>query len=536
MTKLKKTQEKEYKPSKWIYVLLFTIPLVFITMLVSSLDNDLWYLLSEGRYIVQNGIFHIDPLSMHEGLEVVVQNWMSASFFWIIYDWFGEMGIFTIMLLVNILICIMLYKLCMTISDDNYVLSLLLMFATDVTLLSHYIVSRPQIFSFVTLISLLYVLEKYIKTDNWKYLIWIPVISLIQINMHASLWLMLFLFMLPYVIDAFGCKFLRTQGYHKKPLFIAIAIAAVVGLINPYGYKAITFIFTSFGNATMHNFINELQPFNIRAALCQHVLIIAGVVGLIMSFFREGNVRVRYICLFSGTLILGFSTVKALSHFIVVSMFPLAYFFKDICPKDFRYLPKVVSKIFNYGVILISCAAIGLLGFFYSKAPGKVYLRHGAEDALNVLAKSFDPKTTTVYSSFNDGGTVEFFGFKPYIDPRAEYFLKSINKKADIFQENYDLQTGQIDIEEFLEKYNFTHLLIHATDRLASQFEYENYFVIYESTDEGYRLYARNDLFTDKDRKDIIDAYTKAKKEAEEKNNPKVENTNTNTNTKKKKK
>ena len=110
---MQKKKKIEYKPSKWIYILMFTVPLLLISMLFVGLDNDIWYLLSEGRYIVQHGIYYIDPLSMHEGLQVVVQNWLSASMFWVIYSAFGEMGLFFLILICNVFICLLLYKICM---------------------------------------------------------------------------------------------------------------------------------------------------------------------------------------------------------------------------------------------------------------------------------------------------------------------------------------------------------------------------------------------------------------------------------------
>ena len=521
---MQKKKKTEYKPSKWIYVMMFTVPLLLICMLFTNLDNDIWYLLSEGRYIVQHGIYYIDPLSMHEGLHVVVQNWLSASIFWIIYSAFGEVGLFTTILICNVFICILLFKICMLLSEKNYVLSFLLMFATDVILLSSYMVSRPQIFSFIVLLGLIYVLELYIKTENWKYLIWLPIFSLIEVNMHASLWVMLYLFMLPYVIDSFKCSLLRTQGYKKKPLFLWIGISMVVGLINPYTYKAITFIFTSFTDQLMHAYINELLPFSITADLGKQMAILILVIGLIMAFFREGKIRVRYICLFSGTVILGFLSYKAFSHFILVSIFPLAYFFKDICPKDFGILPPLFLKIYRYIVAIMAMVAIGATCFIYVRdIPTKAALRHDAESAISVLKENFDPAVTTVYTSFNDGGTVEFYGYKPYIDPRAEVYLKINNKKDDIFAENYYLQMGYYNIADFLEKYNFTHLLVRNSDILFNNLEDKNYFILYESTTTGYRLYARNDLFTDEDRLRIIDEYNKviaqAQKEAEEKAN-----------------
>lgn len=507
----KKKKKETYKPSKWIFVILFTIPLIFCLLLTKSLDNDIWYLLSEGRYIFENGIYNIDPLSMHSGLHVVVQNWLSATCFWIIYDLFGQMGLMTLVLICNFFICLLLYKICMLISDRNYILSLVLMFATDVTLISHFMVSRPQIISFIVLLGLIYALELYIKTDNSKYLIWIPILSLIEVNMHASLWWMIFLFILPYVIDSFKCEFLQTQGYRKKPLFIAIAIALLVGIINPYGYKAITFIFTSYGDKYMHLFINELLPFSFSKKLCKHMFMLILAVGLIHTFFREGKIRIRYICLFCGTMLLGFMSVKGFNTFILVSIFPLAYFFKDMFPKDFSEITQEFPKLLK-----ILCATFGVIcittfgGLYIAKCTDDL-MSNNTKDPMDLIAKSFDPNKVTIYSSFNDGGYVEFRGFKPYIDPRAELFLKKNNKKADIFKEFYELQHNLIDKQDFLDKYKFDILLVHKTDTLyAEMVNLDGYFIVYDNTKYGYRIYIKNEMYDDEKRQQIIDSYNKA--------------------------
>lgn len=507
MVKKKKHVEKS---NKWLNIIFFTIPIIFCLLLTKTLDNDIWYLLSEGKYIVENGIYHIDPLSMHEGLNVVVQNWASASLFWIIYNLFGQMGLMTMVLILNFSICLLLYKICMLISDKNQILSLVIMFTCNITLLSHFVVSRPQMISFVILLSLIYVLELYIKTENKKYLIWLPILSFLEINLHASLWWMLFLFMLPYVIDSFKSSFLQTQGYKKAPLFIAIVIAFLVGLLNPYGYKAITFIFTSYGDEYMHMYINELLPFTFNKQLCQHMFILMLIVGLIYAFFREGKIRIRYICLFCGTLLLGFMSVKGFSHFIIVSLFPLAYFFKDLFPKDFSDITTNYTKIINItGAITSILFIVGACSLYIYKSQTNL-MNNNAKDPMDLIEKVFDPEKVTVYSSFNDGGYVSFRGYKPYIDPRAELYLKKNNKKADLFQEYYDLQHNKYDKQSFLDKYDFDILLINKYDKLYNEMKkLEGYFIIYDSYENGYRVYLNNDLYPEEKRQEIMNAYQK---------------------------
>ncbi|MBR4231283.1 MAG: hypothetical protein IKR74_03905 [Bacilli bacterium] len=514
---------KEYKPSKWIYVIFFTLPLFFTLLVIRNLDNDLWYLLSEGRYIVQNGIYKIDPLSMHKGLHVTVQNWASASLFWIIYNLFKEPGMIVLVLICNFFICFFAYKLCLTISDDNKILSMLLMFATSITLSSHYIVTRPQILSFIILLALLYVLELYIKTDNGKYLIWIPIFSFIEINIHASLWWMIFLFILPYVIDSFKNNFLRTQGYRKKPLFIAIIVALLVGFINPYGYKAITFIFTSYGDKYMHSYINELLPFTFSSNnLANHMFLLILITSLIYVFFREGNIRVRYICLYCGTMILGLMSIKGFSHFVLVSTFPLAYFFKDLFPKSFNDIFPELRKALNIFYCIVGVLIIAGTSALFVYKIITVKLTHNAEVAIDVISQYADKNKHTIYSSFNDGGYVEFRGYKPYMDPRAELYLKKNNKKEDLFKEYYDLQHNILNREEFVDKYKFDFMLVGYSDALkATMQESTKYFVLYDDSEKQYMVFVRNDVFDAETRQQVIDSYSdaleKAKAEAKEK-------------------
>ena len=477
-------------------VIFFLILLALSFVCVYKADNDIWYLLSEGRYIVQNGIYHIDPLSMHEGLAVVVQNWLSASLLWMVFSAFGKTGILLLTVIINFIICFLLYKIAMLISKNNHILSLLVMFFTDIALMQDFIVTRPQIFSFVLLLCLIYFLELYIKNDNPKYLIAIPILSFIEANLHASLWLMIFLIMVPYIIDGMKLPLINTQKYKVKPLIIVFIISLFAGLINPYGYKVMTFIFTSFFDTQMHRYINELQvySFGLRGLNLLAYLVIAGTM-FCYTYFRNGNIRLRYICLYFGTMLLGLLSIKGLSHFFLLSIFPFAYFFKDLFPNSLHGVSKLIIKIVNIVlpilcviciVSLIGMGIYGIKNFDMQNDAGKVF------DELDKYAT----KGQTIYTSFDDGGYAEFRGYKPYIDPRAEVFLKINNHKEDLFSENYDLMHGKIDYKEFIEKYHFDYMLVNYDNSISNYLSNEpnDYIMIADDLGGRFSIYARKDL------------------------------------------
>ena len=71
-----------YHPSKWQAISFLVIP-IFIGLLTStSFDNDIWFLINTGRYILNHGFPTIDPFTIHEGFNLVVQQWIPDVIFY----------------------------------------------------------------------------------------------------------------------------------------------------------------------------------------------------------------------------------------------------------------------------------------------------------------------------------------------------------------------------------------------------------------------------------------------------------------------
>ena len=107
-----------------------------------------------------------------------------------------------------------------------------------------------------------------------------------------------------------------------------------------------------------------------------------------------------------------------------------------------------------------------------------------------------DLKTQTIWVNYNHGGYAEFRGLRPYIDPRAEVFLKANNHQKDILQEYYDLATATISYREFLSRYNFDYIVTTKTDLLYTYLKEDpDYELILEyegkeyGQDSSVRLY-----------------------------------------------
>ena len=86
---------------------------------------------------------------------------------------------------------------------------------------------------------------------------------------------------------------------------------------------------------------------------------------------------------------------------------------------------------------------------------------------------------------------MEYRGYKPYLDPRGEVFLKKNNKKEDILYEWDDFNSGRIKVEEFLDKYHFDYLLVVGEKDPLYALDIEYYKKIFEDEEQEIKVFER---------------------------------------------
>ena len=261
---------KNYKPSKYICYLYFFVPLFICSISNVAKENDIWFLLKHGEYILKHGFSHIEPFSMHQNFSFVMQQWLSSIIFYLSHKTFRQYGILLVMLITNILILYFLYKLCMLISENRFRLSIIITCITDIFLLL-FMIPRPWIFTMLNLIIVLYIMELFYKKNNRKALYFLPLISLIQINIQSSLWFMLFIFMLPYIV----CLFIEKEQLNKNNIInisLIIILMFICGFINPYGIDNILYIFNSYGNYYINNTVTEMQAISLSESIVNTIV------------------------------------------------------------------------------------------------------------------------------------------------------------------------------------------------------------------------------------------------------------------------
>ena len=145
-------------------------------------------------------------------------------------------------------------------------------------------------FQSVFLLLFIYGLEAYIATNNKKYLYLLPLASVLLINFHASIWFMLFVLFLPYLVDMIQIPFIKTRyyihdKYNKKPVLLAVLLMFFMGIINPYGTKAMFYVFKSYGIPEISNYVGEMKAL-FYSPYAWNFIIISFVLVIFVFFTR----------------------------------------------------------------------------------------------------------------------------------------------------------------------------------------------------------------------------------------------------------
>jgi len=469
----------------YLRTILFIIPILEI-LLNYGIDNDFWFTINQGRYVLNSGFPTTVINTIHSGLSFTYQSYGTGVLYYLIYNLLGTVGIMIFLIIISELISYFFYKLCYLLSNNkkvSYIITIIM-----ITFLSlFFIATRPQIFTYLNLIIILYLLEKYIKSNNKKYLYFIPLIFLLEANMHGIYFIPLLIIICPYIINSFKFNILgiKSEGFNKKPLIITYLISFLVGFINPYTYKTVFYGFSSYTN-TLKKLVLELHSPTIHTLTGIIIFILIFGTFFIYYIKKDKRLPLRYYLLIMGTTLMALDAIKSAPFFAICALFPIAYLYKTKETKDNKITKSLI--ISNSLIIIVTIT----LSIIFIRPIDNNHLNKPC-DFLDKENKIDNPK---IYTNFWSGSYLEYRGYNCYIDPRAEVYLKSNNKKVDIINEYYNLQYTTYNYISFLMKYNFDYLVLEKNkDSIYYYLKYypiEEYNKIYE--DNYYQIWQKKDV------------------------------------------
>lgn len=485
------SREKGWKPimkaksDKLEYVLLVLIAILPTIIITLNLDSDFWFLYNHGNYVVNNGFPNIEPFTIHNGLSFVMQQWLSSLIFYLIYSWLGKAGVILLIYIVGLVTVFLLYSLAMIISHQKKYLSVIVSALVYIVLCMWFVVSRPQVFTYIVMLLELIMLEKYTANCRWSVVLGLSTLSLLLINLHASMWWMLFAFIIPYLVEGIRINKISQlcDRYKVLPLLVACVTMFAAGFVNPYGYKLVGYIFSSYGNEQINSSIEEMSAPDIKSLSGAVFFFICFAVVLVYILNKTGKTKVRYICLALGTTLLALMSIKSMPYFLFATVIPLVAYLENQADKLCFKFPEKKGKLLKLTVLCFLLCICFVSGYIKvaDYSPKADY--PAAKSAIEKLGQDENKEQYRVYTSFVNGAYAETNGLKTYIDARAEVFLKSNNGKEDIFAEYISLEMGDLHYKTFLDKYNFSHVIVTNGETLDIYLsEDDDYSVLYEDT------------------------------------------------------
>ena len=523
-------------------IIFYACMLVGLLLVGSSLDNDCWFLLNHGRYILEYGIPHIEPFTIHVNFSFVIQQWLTSIIFWKIYQYFGADGLIFLLYPIAVLNIYAIYRLFLSVSEGKRDTAMILAGGVGLIICLLFIRTRPQIFSTMVFVFEVMGLEFIRKDGKKKYLLVFPVLSVLLINLHAAMWPMMLILLLPFFLD--HLERYDVKGYFIKDNKLSLYYLAVIsisivlaGFINPYGLDAMTYVFRSYGYDMISNLVGEMKPITVRSGVGMAAQL---MFFLVIAVYVRHKLAIRHWLITLGTMVMAMSSIRSLYLFLAVGIYPLAYIYRDwqgfswdeSTSRDLRLrklLILMISGVFiwtvahkweyvctafeSLGTIFISVVVISLIVFLNAEwkygrlhLVKDVFLRCGYVSTIFVVCffilftvgnKMLDAKElpgsaravdylleheqredVRLWTSYNEGPYPEFCGLRCFIDARAEVFLLSNNKQRDVFYEYYSLETGRTDYRTFLSWYDFNYILVSKSDIMYT----------YLPSDENYEL------------------------------------------------
>lgn len=444
-------------------------------------DNDMWFILASGREIVENGIPMTNVFTWLPNLSTVIQQWLPDVVTYLTYSKFGIVGICVMVAIQIAALVASFLVLSRKASGGKMRLETsLILIAASIPALGSYISVRPQILTMLGITWTLVFLEAYRHTDDWKWLIGLPITMIAHINCHMAMapfdLFIIFLYLIPDVtkivrgiFPSFTYSF-RDSSYDRKPLLIAFIVTCLATLINPYGLNGAMYLLSSYGAADYGGYIKEMGTITPWDSDYGMGMVLMTFIGAMAIGRNRRDIN------FPGSVLLIVCTVLSYQHVRNVWLgallsFPIAFqaFASVGCGTGDK--SKDPDPIFADSImwrLICGAFAIAAVCSCVTMSASNAEMNIGSDststtkDAMDWLDENGVSKDARIFNHFNSGGYIEWRGYKTFIDARPELFEPSITGVDEHYYREYvDTSTGDGSYSDMLDKYSFDFLVVN---------------------------------------------------------------------------
>lgn len=461
---------KKFINKKYICALLVASCFLFVFSQASQdiFSRDLCFMIAPGREILKNGFINENVWLIGDGYKMPVQSWLYCVILALadnggdIFSW--------IFLLVQIFSLFFIAYMILKVSKiEKYTaISISAIFTAVTPIIGNL---RPETITTVFLLIEIFGIEKYKEKNNKKWLYLLPLTTLLEINIHASMWLPHFLILIAYLVPSVIPSKINNNSLfnQKKSLILPFSLMSISLFLNPYGLDNILYSFKSLLNkeSSISEASGEMLPIDVISV--QSFVILIGI-GIISFLYINKKLNSETLYLFLG---FSFMTIihRRSETLLYLSMLILI---KDLVSFVYTDIKHLNIKKINIGVtsislifIVLTILSIPFLGQY--KNIDQTY----SHINLSMISAGIN-KDDNILCGPGIGTVLEYYDYRNiYCDYRAELMTKEINEKYDILREMVDycfngyktidgkhIKIADEEMMIFIDKYKFKYFIV----------------------------------------------------------------------------
>ena len=531
---------------KFTIITIVLIAVFSVALTPVTLQNDTFYTIKIGEYILENGINMQDPFSWHQDLAYTYPHWLYDVITYLIYNGFGMTGIYIVTCILSAILGISIYVVNTKLTKNKIVSFIITIGA--MYLLRSYIAARAQLVTFILFIWTIFFIEKFLETKKRRYAVGLIIIPILIANLHLAVFPFYFVLYLPYIAEYIISSFAESIIYRKasvrelkrkikklskdesnqakveelqkelkeleekidkikikrskelqnpykikltrnsnvKWLILVMIICLFTGLLTPLGDTPYTYLVKTMQGNTTHN-INEHLPMtlsNETEILCVLIIFLA------ILIFTKVKIRLSDLFMLGGLFYLMITTKRQVTMFVLICSGILNRLIVDLVNKytkiKFEQVEKKLTSII--GVLVMT---IVILAFTYYVVRDKVDDTYTDESAYPVQAcdyilENIDLGQARFYNEYNYGSYMLYRGIPVFIDSRADLYAPEFSgKEDDIFMDFINTSSIGKFYEDTFKKYNITHVILYRNSKMN--------MIITKTRDQNYK-----ELYSDK--------------------------------------
>lgn len=356
-----------YYPISLIAMFFLLLIGYFIAWPIVMTDTDLWYHLSGGRYLWQNGAIAHDAFFSYITPPKSWYNyyWLFQAAVYKIFQWTGYYGLIALRCLLYFLTTLFI---CLSFvrrheNRTELLLGLFLFVACAIAILYRELTVRPHLFSYLFIVVFLYILE--FKRDK----IWLlPLLGIFWSNVHGIEYPVMFLIVFAYLAEIYWRQFRKIptgDATGKKEKWLLISVFYTI-FITPGVIELVQTPFSvSFQNAAyQHLYVSELLPIPFRdffifapvslqglISSLQNLIVLLSAAFLLIGLWKR-KLRISHAVLFIGALLLLAKHSRFACEFTLLSV-PLLRHGAHLIAEKIQFPGRVVDLALPVVVVLI---------------------------------------------------------------------------------------------------------------------------------------------------------------------------------------